>query len=111
LTVPYGAGWPVYRNRTVVDFPASALAGLHIHTTGSGVPEAVTESYASGRERRIWIKERLPYVAWEESGPGWPFRGPTLWLTSLESWDQLAGWYERLVADRSELGEELAAHV
>ncbi len=107
----YGATWPTYRERLVLDFPAKDLARVKVVTNGPGVPTAKRESYGAGRERRTWAKDRLSEVAWEENGPRWEFRGPTLWLTTLDSWDQLAAWYNRLVADRAELGPDLTAQV
>lgn len=107
----YGASWPTFRDRLVLDFPAAALARIKAITTGSGVPEPKQDAYTAGRERRTWERDRLAEVAWEENGPRWEFRGPTLWLTTLESWDAVAAWYAGLVAGRSELGAALAAEV
>jgi hypothetical protein len=108
----YGSNWPTYRDRLTLDFPAADLRRMQASITGgAGVPEPKTEAYAAGRERRTWQASRVAEVAWEESGPRWEYRAPTLWLTTVESWDALAAWYGGLVASRSELGPELAAKV
>lgn len=107
----YGGGWPTYRHRLVLDFPGDALARVRALATGAGVPEPAADPYAAGRERRAWTRERVPSVAWEENGPQWAFRAPTLWLTTLDSWDAIAAWYEKLIADRSELGPALERQV
>lgn len=107
----YSASWPTYRDRLVLDFPAAELARVRSIATGSGVPEPRVDAYAPGRERRTWERDRLSEIAWEESGPRWEFRGPTLWLTTLASWDLVSAWYAELVAGSSELGVELTAKV
>lgn len=111
LSQTFSRGWPAHRQRLVLDLPDAALARIRSVTTGSGVPEPVSERYADGRERRTWTRTGAPYVRWEENGPQYEYRGPTLWLTTLTSWDAVAAWFHRLVADRSELGAELQAEV
>ncbi|MBE2214219.1 MAG: DUF3857 and transglutaminase domain-containing protein [Opitutaceae bacterium] len=107
----FSRGWPAHRQRLVLDFPSEQLERIRAVTTGSGVPEPLSERYADGRERRTWSRTAAPYVPWEENGPQYEYRGPTLWLTTLESWDAVAAWFHGLVRDRSELGPALEAEV
>jgi hypothetical protein len=108
----YGSNWPTYRDRLTLDFPAAELRRVQATITGgAGVPEPKTDAYAAGRERRTWEANQVAEVAWEESGPRWEYRAPTLWLTTVESWDALAAWYGGLVSGRSDLGPELSARV
>lgn len=107
----FSRGWPAHRQRLVLDFPEALLARINAVATGSGVPEPVSERYAPGRERRSWTRAAAPYVRWEENGPQYEYRGPTLWLTTLDSWDTVARWFHGLIADRSTLGTDLAAEV
>ena len=111
LAQTFSRGWPAHRQRLVLDFPEQVLARIKAVTTGSGVPEAASERYAPGRERRSWVRSGAPYVPWEEDGPQFEYRGPTLWLTTLDSWDAVATWFHGLLAGRSGLGADLEAEV
>lgn len=105
----FGSAWPCYRHRLVVDLPTAEWAKMQLHTTLPGVPDAVTESPSQGRERRTWSKSQISRFPWEEFAPQYSFCTPTLWLTTLSDWDQVATWFDGLVSGRSELGPELEA--
>lgn len=111
LAHTFSRGWPAHLQRLVLDLPESALARIKTVTTGSGVPVPASDRYAPGRERRSWTRTSAPYIRWEENGPQFEYRGPTLWLTTLETWDAVATWFQGLIADRSALGEGLEADV
>jgi len=107
----FGGGWPTFLRRVVVDLPKAEWGRVNVHTNMAGVPEAQIENYASSRQRRVWSASLVPRLSWEESSPEIQFCAPTLWFTTLSSWDQIAAWFDTLVASRSDLGPDLQAEV
>ncbi len=107
----FGAGWPVYLNRFVVDLPADYWRRVSDGGTAPGVPTPTIETPVPGRERRTWVARNTPATHWEYYAPSYEFRAPTLWLTTLRSWDDLARWYQTELAESSHVGPELAAAV
>jgi hypothetical protein len=104
----FGSGWPTARARVALDFPADYLARIRIVESGGTTPQpAITTS--PGRERREWTRESLLETDWEESAPPIRFRAPSLWFSSIDSWDGVATWFSQLVANRGELGPDLEA--
>jgi hypothetical protein len=111
LVQTYGSSWPIYRDRLVLDFPTADLERVKATITGSGVPDSRLENSGAERKRKVWQRDRIPEIEWEENGPEWTFRGPTLWLTTVDSWNQVTEWYNSLVVGRSDLSAELKAQV
>ena len=111
LSHSFARGWPAHRQRLVIDLPESALARVKAVTSGFGVPEPRSERYAPGRERRIWERTGAVRVRWEENAPQFEFRAPTLWLSTLDSWDAVATWFHGLLAGRSELDDAVKAEI
>lgn len=107
----FGSGWPVFLHRFVVDLPDTDWARIHSDGTTAGVPDPAVETSAPGRERRTWTRQRVPAIPWENYSPPLAFRAPTLWLTTLRSWDDLAKWYDGQLATRSTIGPDLAQAV
>jgi transglutaminase-like putative cysteine protease len=105
------ASRPTFLRRLVVDLPADDWPRVHALNSGGTVADPLTEPYAAGRVRKTWEKRLMPMSLWEESSPSYEFRAPTLWLTTLNSWDDIARWYHGLAAERSALGPELTAEV
>ncbi len=107
----FGAGWPVYLNRFVVDLPSDYWKRVSDGGTAPGVPTPTIETPVPGRERRIWIARNTPATHWEYYAPSYEFRAPTLWLTTLRSWDDLARWYQQELAAGGTVGPDLAAAI
>ncbi len=107
----FGAGWPVYLNRFIVDLPADYWKRVSDAGTAPGVPTPTIETPVPGRERHIWTKRLTEATHWEYYAPSYEFRAPTLWLTTLRSWDDLARWYQKELAASSNVGPELAAAI
>ena len=103
----FGSVWPTRLRRFVFDLPTSDWERVNMHQSGGVVPTVVAEKYEAGRERRTWSVSGMKALANEEATPEFRFLVPTLWLTTVKDWDAIARWYSGLVADRSELGDEL----
>lgn len=103
----FAGGWPTYKSRLVVDLPESVMQRVHFVAASPLVPEALVEKTAPGRTRKVWTRDRIAQLDWEESAPSIEFCAPTLWLSTLDSWDQITAWLDDLVKDRSELGPDL----
>lgn len=108
--VIFSSGWPTFRERVILDLPAADMARLHLIAPAE-IPEPQVSEPAAGRIRKIWQRERTARLDWEESGPPMEFRAPTLWMTTLDSWDQVAGWFDDLVKDRSTIGPDLEKEI
>ncbi|MFT3831620.1 MAG: DUF3857 domain-containing transglutaminase family protein [Opitutaceae bacterium] len=107
----FGAGWPTYRHRYIVDLPQAEWSRISYAGTSAGVPEPSVEASGPGRERRVWQRDRITATPWEYYSPDFALRAPTLWMTTLRSWDDLARWYAAQVEKASAVGPELAAAV
>ncbi len=104
----FGSGWPTVRGRVALDFPTDYMARVRTIESGGSVPEPVVTK-SPGRERREWTRDTINKIEWEESAPPQRFRAPSLWFSSIDSWDRVAGWFHQLVQDRDELGADLEA--
>jgi len=107
----YGAYWPIGILKHQVIVPASIEDRLKVHVMGSGFPEDKIERLPNGRSSHTWLFNQLPAQAYEQNSPPWDQVGPCLGLTTLDSWDQVAAWFQNLRKDRSKLGPVLAAKV
>lgn len=105
------AGRPTFLRRFVVDLPNTDWPRVRALTSGSAIAEPLVEEAGAGRTRKTWSQRLIPMSLWEEGSPSFEFRAPTLWLTTLDSWDDIARWFHRLASERSELGPELTAEV
>ncbi|HLP00660.1 MAG TPA: DUF3857 domain-containing protein [Opitutaceae bacterium] len=107
----FGAGWPTYRHRYIVDLPMTEWERISFAGTAAGVPEPSVEVSGPDRERRVWLRDRITATPWEYYSPEFAFRAPTLWMTTLRSWDDLARWYAEQVEKASTVGPELASAI
>ncbi|HLP09058.1 MAG TPA: DUF3857 domain-containing protein [Opitutaceae bacterium] len=107
----FGAGWPTYRHRYIVDLPKAEWEHISFAGTSAGVPEPTVAASGPDRERRVWLRDRITATPWEYYSPDFAFRAPTLWMTTLRSWDDLARWYAGQVEKASTVGPELAAAI
>lgn len=103
----FGAYWPLRRSRLVIDCTPATAARLHAEVSATGVITSTRETPAADRVRQTWQATNRPELHWEEEAPALEFVAPTLWVSTLDSWDEVARWFGDLLAARSELGPEL----
>ncbi|WP_221029171.1 DUF3857 domain-containing protein [Actomonas aquatica] len=107
-SMSFQSGWERFRSRLVLDFPTADLDRVHALAAHPDVPTPTDErDYAAGRSRRTWARGPSPDMDWESRSPAFSFRAPTVWLSTLESWDEVAAWFDGLLQDRSQIGPEL----
>jgi|GEM_PF-2820654 len=107
----FGGGWPVYSRRFVVELSNQDWSRMHFYKSSVGLADPEVKAIGSFRERRIWSRRQIPETEWEENTPDLAFFVPTVWLSTLKSWDDVANWYTHLLGDRSDLGPELKKQV
>ena len=105
-TYTFGNGWPTAKARMVVDFPSAFMTRVKQIESSGKIPAAL-QTVSGDRVRRVWTKTEIEKIEWEESCPPLSFRAPTLRLTTVDSWDQIAAWFTELLQGRNELGPEL----
>lgn len=105
----FASGWPTFRERFLVELPQADWQRMQCLTPAGLEPEVTVPT--PGRERRTWSKNLIPSSRWEESAPAFAFRNPTVWLTTLSSWDEVARWFYELAERSAQLGPELQAAV
>lgn len=98
--------WPADVLRRVVDLPHSLATRLRITGVGEQVPQVRRES-SSGRTRFTWRRDDAPSYEPKAWSPPLEEIGPTVWLTTLESWENVADWYRSLLQGRDALTSEL----
>lgn len=99
--------WPTDTLRYLLDVPASIATRLRITRIGDQTPEPVRSPSAPGRELLEWRRDGIPSFEPAPWAPPLSETGPAVWLSTLASWDDLAGWFRGLVSDRGELSTEL----
>ena len=107
----WGSNWPTAIERMVVDLPASLSARLRWFTLGPDAVEPVRETTADSRVRLTWKREGIPPTTYEVDRAPAVQTGPSLQLTTLAHWDEVAGWFQSLIAGRDQLPPELATQV
>ncbi|HLP24565.1 MAG TPA: DUF3857 domain-containing protein, partial [Acidobacteriota bacterium] len=103
---PFALGWPVAQFRLVADFPADFMARVHTVKSTEQAPEPQIQKLGK-RTRHTWSRELVKEIDWEASGPELRFRAPTVWLSTIDSWDEVTAWFSELAASRTTLGAEL----
>lgn len=97
----FAGGWPVRRDRLVLDVPKNLAARLRITSLGSGLPEPKREELEGGeRVRWTWERRDIPGVRQEENRVAMDQTGPAVFLTTLPDWESFIRWYLPL-AERS----------
>ncbi|MBC8012187.1 MAG: DUF3857 domain-containing protein, partial [Burkholderiales bacterium] len=104
----WGGNWPQFIDRHVVELPAVLAPRLNSFTLGSGVPEPVRQALPDSAVRLEWRGEKIPSRRSEVSRAPTAQTGPLLHLTTLRDWDEVAAWYQSLLAGRDTLPPELA---
>lgn len=106
----FSAGWPTVRSRFVADLPSGFAQQVGIFESSPKVPPKVVETEGN-RTRWTWTRENIDDTKWEESAPALEFREPTVWLSSIDSWDRIAAWFSSLAEGREVLGPDLEKEV
>lgn len=103
--------WPEYLQRFVVDVPKSFADRLKITNLGQGVPTPTKLNPSPSRQQLTW--EKLSTPAEHEDGDVAPASqiGPLVWLSTLESWDAFASWYDSLLKGTDKISPELKAKI
>ena len=101
------AGWPYLKRRRVLDLPEEMSAQLKETKLGRNIPKQVLLDAPDGRWRAEWSRKNRERTYWEPSRAPSDQIGPTLFLTTWNSWDQLSQWYSQKLKESSNLGDDL----
>jgi len=101
--------WPVAHLNYIEDFPESRAGKLRFSVLGRRVPERIDSRPASGRKRYQWKESARKALKWESGREPSTQRGPSVWMSDWNSWDEVAAWYAGLSG--GEAGPELEALV
>ncbi len=102
--------WPICLDRTVIDLPKKLSDRLKFVQLGANLTKKKILALTGGkRTRLIWEKQFNPRAKNERGSPPTTQAGPAEFLTTWESWDDMALWYETLMKGRTDLGKDLIA--
>jgi transglutaminase-like putative cysteine protease len=102
----WGWVWPVAFSEYAVDLPDALAPRLNIQTVGQGVPSCVVQS-ASGRRVYRWqLRNRSALSNEVDRAPARQV-GPAVQVTNLDSWNEVARWYQSQLAGRDVIGPKL----
>ncbi|MBC8041367.1 MAG: DUF3857 domain-containing protein, partial [Opitutaceae bacterium] len=107
----WGSNWPTGIERMIVDLPTSMSARLRWFTLGPDAVEPVRETPSDSRVRLTWRREGIPKATYEVERAPAVQTGPSLHITTLSQWDEVAGWFQGLLTGRDQLPPALAAQV
>ena len=79
--------WPAQKMRWIVEAPRPLTERLKRTATGAGVPEPQIQPVDNDRVRLTWQSNRVEALSYEPNRAPTRQVGPTLWLSSLKSWD------------------------
>ena len=100
--------WPAAEKRVILDVPRSLADELKINQLGARIPQPKVETFADqNRSRFTWSKSNRPRRKYVRNTPPSRQTGPASFMTTWDSWDDLANWYADLLKDRSTLTPEL----
>lgn len=103
------AGWPYLMRRRVLDLPAAMADRLQEQSLGRGVPERVEIDAPEGRWRAQWENKNRGRTFWEPSRAPSRQVGPSSFLSTWDSWDDLSRWYSKKLNQSAQLSPELLA--
>jgi hypothetical protein len=110
-TYGWSGAWPEFQQRFTVDLPKNFADRLKITNLGLAVPAPMKVDEAGGRTRFTWVKADAPSEQEDDSlAPSYQV-GPLTWLSTLDSWDSFAKWYDSLVAGTENLSADLKAKI
>ncbi len=110
-SMSWGARWPILTKRRLIDVPTKMEKRLRAVSSSRRVPAMQRDELEGDRVRLSWERARVGGEKYEPSSPSSKFTAPTVWLSTLPDWDAFARWYNGLIEDRFEIGEDLAAKV
>jgi hypothetical protein len=96
-------GWPLFRNRLLIDLPRSMRDRLSFINTSSAVP-AMTESDMEGGRGASNGSRRLSTGVTEKQRACLGITVPTVWISTMPDWNALSNWNWGLAADRGTPG-------
>ncbi|MDF7800888.1 DUF3857 and transglutaminase domain-containing protein [Pontiellaceae bacterium B1224] len=101
--------WQTHVKRVVLNLPASYQQKLQVVTYGDGVPEPEMKELENDRTRYEWVREKLPIRSNEKLDGPMMQTGPTLLLSTMQNWDELAAWYTERINESSDVTDEVKA--
>lgn len=107
----WGGSWPTALERMVVDLPESMSGHLRWFTMGPDAVDPTRETLPESRVRLTWKREGIRMTTYEVERAPAVQTGPSLHLTTLGQWDEVAGWFQNLLVGRDQLPPELVAKV
>ena len=110
-TYTWIGSWPEYLQRFVVDLPKSFADRLKVTNLGRGVPAPATINPDPSRQRITWERLNTPADLGDSSEPPADQAGPIVWLSTLESWDAFASWYNGLLEGTENISPDLKAEI
>ncbi len=99
--------WPLVKRKMTLEAPNSQADRFNVTRLGTGVPEFKKENVEDSRTRFLWTVENLDRRPFLQNRPPARQSGPATFLTSWETWDDLAVWYAGLLEGRGDLPDEL----
>jgi len=110
-TYAWVGAWPEYLQRFVVNLPDSLAGRLKITDLGPDVPAPTKLNPSPARQQLAWEKLSTPGKPDEDSAAPTYQIGPIVWLSTLNSWDAFAAWYNGLLKGTADLSPELKAKI
>ena len=102
-----GNVWPKCLEKIVLSVPAELAERITITELGHGSPQAVISEGKEGRTVYEWQEGYSRRRKYESGSPTSSQKGPSTFVTTWKSWDDLAVWYQGLLEGRNEAGTEL----
>ncbi|MDF1741954.1 MAG: DUF3857 domain-containing transglutaminase family protein [Verrucomicrobiales bacterium] len=104
-----GNVWPKCLEKIILSVPGEMADRITITELGHGAPQAAITKGAEGRTLYAWEEGFCRRQKYESSQPTASQKGPSTFVTTWKSWDDLAVWYRGLLEGRNEPDAELAA--
>ena len=104
-------GWPIGETRRVLDYPAEWKGKLKEHAVAVKEVRSADLPAPDGRLRREWKRGAATRAAYEPNPAPTAQVGPATWVGTFADWDEMAAWYQGLLANQDALDDELKAKV
>lgn len=105
----WGGSFPVRRERVTVQIAAPLASRLRWFSLGADGAEPERLELGDGSVRFSWRREMLPARRREIGRAPASQAGPATFVTTLASWDEVARWFQDLLAERDIVSPSLAA--
>lgn len=103
--------WPRIYKHQVVNMPASFAAKYKLTDIGSGCPTPTKESIGENRVQYVWESRNVPRAPYEYRKAPTSQTGPYTRTTTWTDWNDLAKWYDTLLANDIVLSDKLQSVV